>query len=149
MKFVVLVCLATMAAAAPQLARPYAIISDNRQDLGGGHFDYEFETENGIYVGSSGRPGSKGQSNMEGYYRYPLPEGGFGEVRYVADENGFRVESPQIPHSTAYTLGHHRYGRYPVIPYSGRYPVIPYSSGFPSSQIRLAERLRRLGLRQG
>lgn len=49
--------------------RPIAILRDDRQDFGDGNFNYQFETENGINVNARGTPGSKGQSNIEGYYR--------------------------------------------------------------------------------
>ncbi|KAK8377242.1 hypothetical protein O3P69_013706 [Scylla paramamosain] len=77
--------------------QPIAIISDNRLDNGDGNFKYDFETENGIVVNVVGAPGSQGQSNMQGFYRFPLPDGNIVEVSYVADELGFRAESPVIP----------------------------------------------------
>lgn len=49
--------------------RPIAILSDNRQDYGDGNFNYDFETENGIGVNAVGTPGSRGQSNIQGFYR--------------------------------------------------------------------------------
>ncbi|XP_053631853.1 cuticle protein AM1199-like [Cherax quadricarinatus] len=105
MQSVVLACLAAVAAAAPQFGsqldrkdyRPIAIIKDNRQDYGDGNFNYDFETENGIVVSAVGTPGSKGQSNIQGSYSFTLPDGTFAEVRYVADELGYRAESPLIP----------------------------------------------------
>lgn len=64
-------------AAAPQRYRQYdrpdyrhiAILRDEREDHGNGHFRYEFETENGIHVNAVGTPGSRGQSNINGFYR--------------------------------------------------------------------------------
>ncbi|XP_042241691.1 cuticle protein AM1199-like isoform X2 [Homarus americanus] len=108
MKLVVLACLAAVAVAAPQFGRQFApetrpdyrhiaIIRDNRQDNGDGNFNYDFETENGIIMNAVGTPGSKGQSNIQGSYRFPLPDGTVAEVRYVADENGYVAESPLIP----------------------------------------------------
>ncbi|XP_050720519.1 cuticle protein AM1199-like isoform X2 [Eriocheir sinensis] len=119
MKLVLLLCLAAAASAAPQFGffqntrfptrprtaitprpltyRPIAILRDERENYGDGNFRYDFETENGIRMNAVGTPGSRGQSNIQGSYSYPLPEGGFAEVRYVADENGFRAESPLIP----------------------------------------------------
>ncbi|XP_071551995.1 cuticle protein AM1199-like [Panulirus ornatus] len=110
MQLVVLACLAAVAVAAPQQfvgdfveqKRPIAILSQNQQDNGDGSFTYDFEAENGIAVSAVGTPGSKGQSNIQGTYRFPLPDGTIAEVRYFADENGFRAESPLIP--TAYPL---------------------------------------------
>nr|XP_053631859.1 cuticle protein AMP4-like [Cherax quadricarinatus] len=108
MKLVVLACLAAVATAAPQfpqnfnlqeVSRPIAILRDERQDSGDGNFIYEFETENGIAVSARGSPGSQGQSNIQGVYRYPLPDGTIAEVRYFADENGYQPQSDLIPTS--------------------------------------------------
>ncbi|KAK3857450.1 hypothetical protein Pcinc_036283 [Petrolisthes cinctipes] len=99
MKLVILACLATVAIAAPQQAnpRPIEVIRDERVDQGDGNFQYEFETENGIYTNAVGAPGSLGQSNMQGSYRFTLDDGSVAEVTWVADENGYRAESPLIP----------------------------------------------------
>ncbi|XP_071551778.1 cuticle protein AM1199-like [Panulirus ornatus] len=78
-------------------SRHFAILSDNRHDQGDGNFRYDFETENGIFVQAVGRPGSKGQSNIDGSFRFPFPDGGVGELTYVADENGYRADSPLLP----------------------------------------------------
>ncbi|XP_071551780.1 cuticle protein AM1199-like [Panulirus ornatus] len=105
MKLVILACLAAVAVAAPQQYHNYdgpdyrhiAILRDEREDRGDGNFRYEFETENGIHVNAVGTPGSKGQSNIQGFYRFPLDDGSIAEVVYVADEGGYRAESPLIP----------------------------------------------------
>ncbi|XP_063598675.1 cuticle protein AM1199-like [Penaeus indicus] len=101
---VVLSCLVAAVAAAPQFTRPnlldrpfVAILRDDRQDLGDGAFSYVFEAANGIGESRVGYPGSKGQANMQGSYRFPLDDGTFAEVRFVADEFGFRAESPLLP----------------------------------------------------
>ncbi|XP_045621218.1 cuticle protein AM1199 [Procambarus clarkii] len=127
MQLVVLACLAAFAAAAPQQFtgkpeyRQIAILRDEREDRGDGNFRYEFETENGIHVNAVGTPGEKGQSNIEGFYRFPLDDGSIAEVRYIADEFGYRPESPLIP--TPHPLPAHAV-----------------------EQIRLAEELRRQGV---
>ncbi|XP_063598674.1 cuticle protein AM1199-like [Penaeus indicus] len=102
--FLVLSCLMATVAAAPQFTRPnlpdqpfVAILGDDRQDLGDGAFSYVFEAANGIGESRVGNPGSKGQTNMQGSYRFPLDDGTFAEVRFVSDEFGFRAESPLIP----------------------------------------------------
>ncbi|XP_053656856.2 cuticle protein AM1199-like [Cherax quadricarinatus] len=108
MKLVVLACLAAVAVAAPQLQdnQPVvAILRDDRQDNGDGTFNYAFEADNGIAVEASGSPGSQGQSNIQGVYRFPLDDGTIAEVRYVADENGYRPESPLLP--TPHSLPDH------------------------------------------
>ncbi|KAK8377907.1 hypothetical protein O3P69_014088 [Scylla paramamosain] len=84
--------------------RPYygdgkhiAILSQSQEGPDGARFRYAFQTENGINVEARGTPGSKGQSNIDGSFSFPFPEGGTGSVSYVADENGYRPESPLIP----------------------------------------------------
>ncbi|XP_064084344.1 larval cuticle protein LCP-22-like [Macrobrachium nipponense] len=81
----------------PYYNRPVATIRDLREDHGNGHFRYEFETENGIRVNAVGTPGSKGQSNIAGGFSFPFPEGGSAQLTYVADEFGYRPESPLLP----------------------------------------------------
>ncbi|XP_027218480.2 cuticle protein AM1199-like [Penaeus vannamei] len=102
--FALLPCLVAAVAAAPQFTRPnlpdrpfVPILRDERQDLGDGAFSYVFEAANGIRESRVGNPGSKGQTNMQGSYRFPLDDGTFAEVRFVADEFGFRAESPLLP----------------------------------------------------
>ncbi|XP_069996610.1 cuticle protein AM1199-like [Penaeus vannamei] len=108
MYFLVVAAVLAMVAAAPQngdqldhQARPYyrplATLRNHRQDLGDGNFNYEFLTENGINVGARGTPGYRGQSNINGFYSYPLSDGSYAEVRYVADELGYRADSRLIP----------------------------------------------------
>ncbi|KAG7158124.1 Cuticle protein [Homarus americanus] len=100
MSQIILACLAVVAVASPQYPRDprfIAIVHENSENDGNGNYNFQYEGENGIFVDGSGRRGSKGQSNMQGFYRFPLPEGGIAEVRYTADENGFRAESPLIP----------------------------------------------------
>ncbi|XP_071552006.1 cuticle protein AM1199-like [Panulirus ornatus] len=105
MQLVILACLAAVAVAAPQQYHYYdrpdyrhiAILRDEREDRGDGNFRYEFETENGIQVNAVGTPGSKGQSNIQGFYSFPLDDGTVAQVSYIADEFGFRAESPLIP----------------------------------------------------
>ncbi|XP_037798155.1 cuticle protein AM1199-like [Penaeus monodon] len=91
-------------AAAPQITRPnlldrpfVAILRDDRQDLGDRAFSYAFEAANGIRESRVGYPGSKGQTNMQGSYRFPLDDGTIAEVRFVADEFGFRAGSSLLP----------------------------------------------------
>ncbi|CAL4086908.1 unnamed protein product, partial [Meganyctiphanes norvegica] len=88
------------AMAAPQQFQqglPIAILSQSNIPNELGNYQHQFETENGIVVQEQGFAGSAGQTNMEGSYSFPLPDGSFAEVRYIADENGFRAESPLLP----------------------------------------------------
>ncbi|CAL4086906.1 unnamed protein product, partial [Meganyctiphanes norvegica] len=96
--FVVSSLLACAMAAPQQFDQiPVAILSQDNSPNELGNFAHNFEAENGIVVQGQGFAGSAGQTNMEGSYSFPLPDGSFAEVRYVADENGFRVESPLLP----------------------------------------------------
>ncbi|XP_068226983.1 cuticle protein AMP4-like [Palaemon carinicauda] len=95
MKFVVFACLAAVALAAPQPQTPnelnaVPILRNDREDDGAGRFSYAYETGNGIVANAEGTPGVEGQSNIEGTYRFPLGNGQFLEVTYVADERGYR-----------------------------------------------------------
>merc|ERR1712212_527992 len=96
MKSVILLSLVAVALAIPQ--RPIVqLLRDDRVAPENGYFRYGIEADNGISVQAEGEPGSLGQTNMQGSYRLPLPDGTFAEVRFVADENGFRAESPILP----------------------------------------------------
>ncbi|XP_047478827.1 cuticle protein AM1199-like [Penaeus chinensis] len=99
MKLIFLVCLAAVAAAAPrpQDQPPVAILRDDRSDDGNGNFNYAFESEDGISVSAAGAPGAAGQSNIQGSFRFTLPDGTIAEVSYTADEDGFRPESDLLP----------------------------------------------------
>ncbi|XP_071551768.1 cuticle protein AM1159-like [Panulirus ornatus] len=100
MKFMVLVCLVVVAIAAPQFQDSSPVVQvlvDERQDDAAGNFRYSLQADNGILMEASGTPGSQGQSNIQGSYWSPLPDGTFQEVRYVADEFGFRPQSSLLP----------------------------------------------------
>ncbi|MPC50968.1 Cuticle protein AMP1A [Portunus trituberculatus] len=101
---VILACLAAVALAAPQeFAAPVIqIVRDERTDQGDGNFNYLFETENGIATNVQGAPGSVGQSNMQGSYRYTDENGEVVEVTFIADENGYSAQSPLIPAAPAH-----------------------------------------------
>ncbi|XP_027218498.2 cuticle protein AMP1A [Penaeus vannamei] len=99
MKLVLLVCLAAVAAAAPrpQDGPPVAILRDDRHDDGNGNFNYAFESEDGTSVSAAGAPGAAGQSNIQGSFRFTLPDGTIAEVSYTADEEGFKPQSDLLP----------------------------------------------------
>ncbi|KAK3857468.1 hypothetical protein Pcinc_036301 [Petrolisthes cinctipes] len=87
-----------LAAARPQNPdRDAVTLLDERQDNGDGNFNYQFETSNGIYTQKTGTPGIEGQSNMQGSFRFTLPDGTIAEVTYISDENGYQPQSPLIP----------------------------------------------------
>ncbi|KAG7176963.1 cuticle protein AM1159-like [Homarus americanus] len=98
MKLVLLACLVALAAAAPRPDEDEAkILVDERQATADGNFNYRYETENGISEDRLGTPGSEGQSNMQGTFSYTSPEGVFVIVTYIADEFGFKADSPLLP----------------------------------------------------
>ncbi|KAK7068309.1 hypothetical protein SK128_013571 [Halocaridina rubra] len=101
MKLIFFTCALAIAIAAPQRlteeeARAIPVLRDARSDEGDGNFAYEFETGNGIAVVAAGTPGEEGQSNIEGSYRFPLSDGRFLEVSYIADERGYRPSSRYV-----------------------------------------------------
>lgn len=59
-----------MAFVAAQDERDAYIITDERNDQGDGNFNYAYETSNNIYQQKTGTPGSEGQSNMNGAFRW-------------------------------------------------------------------------------
>merc|ERR1712126_220368 len=103
---VLLSCLLAAAIAAPQqffdnqqqqfFNGPVVGILRSEVEADGANFRNLFESEDGIAVSANGYEGSNGQSNMEGSYSFTLPDGSLAEVRWVADENGFRAESPLL-----------------------------------------------------
>ncbi|XP_045621228.1 cuticle protein AMP1A [Procambarus clarkii] len=95
MKLTLLICLVAVAAAAPD--KDATTVLDERSDSGDGNFRYNFQTSNGISAQKTGTPGSEGQSNYEGSFRFTLEDGTVAEVRYIADENGYRPESDLLP----------------------------------------------------
>nr|XP_053631874.1 cuticle protein AM1159-like [Cherax quadricarinatus] len=99
MKLVLVICLVALATAAPQKhpEKDAQIVVDERSDSGDGNFQYRFETSNGISAQKTGTPGSEGQSNMNGAFRFTLPDGTIAEVRYVANELGYQPESALLP----------------------------------------------------
>merc|ERR1712168_199788 len=72
-------------------------VVDERVDNGDGTLNHQFQTTNEISVSNVGSIGSAGQSNIQGSYRFPAPEGGFVEVTFVADEGGFQPSGAVLP----------------------------------------------------
>ncbi|XP_063869619.1 cuticle protein AM1159-like [Scylla paramamosain] len=77
--------------------RPIVILLNERTPPEGATYAFAIETENGISFSEVGVPGSNGQANVKGVYRYLKEDGTVAEVRYVADEGGFRPESALLP----------------------------------------------------
>ncbi|CAL4121071.1 unnamed protein product [Meganyctiphanes norvegica] len=102
-------CLLALAVGSPQFDRSNQfsqqgsfgpvvnILRSDSQGEGTPNFSYGFESDDGISVNSRGFQGSAGQANMEGSFSFTLPDGTLAEVRWVADEQGFRAESPLLP----------------------------------------------------
>ncbi|XP_045621212.1 cuticle protein AMP4 [Procambarus clarkii] len=91
MKLVLFACLVACAVARPQDKNAQTLRSENINE-GDGNFKYSFETDTGISVAAVGTPGSEQQSNIDGNFKFPLGDGSYLEVTYVADENGYRPQ---------------------------------------------------------
>ncbi|XP_045621355.1 uncharacterized protein [Procambarus clarkii] len=83
MKLVLLACLAAVGAAAPHVQDGQPVVLILSDD---GSFSYADEVDNNVAVEASDT-NSEGQSNLQGIFKFPLPEEGFAEVRYIADGN--------------------------------------------------------------
>ncbi|KAF2343987.1 Insect cuticle protein, partial [Trinorchestia longiramus] len=74
------------------------IISDNRNGPLDGVYDFDFETGNGIRRNEQGRPsGPNGAVVSQGAWSFTFPDGTPAQFSFVADEGGYRVESPLLP----------------------------------------------------
>ncbi|KAL7635390.1 UNVERIFIED_CONTAM: hypothetical protein RMT77_014457 [Armadillidium vulgare] len=74
------------------------ILKDNREGPIDGHYRFEFETGNGISRQEEGAPnGPYGAVTQQGGWTFTFPDGTPAEFSFVADENGYRVESPLLP----------------------------------------------------
>ena len=66
-----------------------------------GSYQYSYSTGNGIRADESGFLKNRGTQNQaqvaQGSYSYTSPEGQLIEVRYIADELGFRAEGNHLP----------------------------------------------------
>merc|ERR1711872_578329 len=99
MKITILAALVAFAAAAPQFEEaPFvAIIREDAEPINGANFRHEFEADNGIVQSMAGSADGTGAQVMSGSYSFPLPDGTIATFDWVADANGFRVESPLLP----------------------------------------------------
>merc|ERR1711939_1208738 len=101
----VISCLVVMGSCAKlpleEREEPIAILrSESFKD--GANFNYNFEAENGIAVDTVGSSNGAGASNMQGSYRYILDDGSTANFNWIADEEGYRVESNMLPVAPAF-----------------------------------------------
>ncbi|XP_030757656.1 larval cuticle protein LCP-22-like [Sitophilus oryzae] len=79
----------------------YARILSQAQDTNpDGSYHYSFETENGINQQQSGEPRQIGKEIgivAQGSASWTDSEGNGHQLNYVADENGYQPQSPDIP----------------------------------------------------
>merc|ERR1712002_767272 len=101
MKPIIVAALVAFAAAAPQFQDeeiiPVAILREESDPIEGANFRHEFEADNGISQTMVGSSDENGAQVMSGSYSFPLPDGTIATFNWVADANGFRVESPLLP----------------------------------------------------
>merc|ERR1711942_654656 len=99
MKLLILAALVAFAVARPQEEEvvPVAIISHESEPVEGANFRDAFEADNGISQSVSGSADESGAQVMTGSYSFPLPDGSVATFNWVADANGYRVESPLLP----------------------------------------------------
>ncbi|XP_050720678.1 cuticle protein AMP4-like [Eriocheir sinensis] len=90
MKLAIFACLLALAVARPQDLGASKTLRSESVNEGNGVFNYGFETDTGIVVDAAGTPGTEGQSNIAGSYKFPLGNGQYLEVTYTADESGYR-----------------------------------------------------------
>ncbi|XP_064083806.1 uncharacterized protein LOC135199580 [Macrobrachium nipponense] len=74
MKLIVVACLVAMALAAPRPQHDASIVEDERVDHGDGNFNYNFELSDGTSIEAEGTPNEAGSVNIEGSYRFTLPD---------------------------------------------------------------------------
>ncbi|KAK7078329.1 hypothetical protein SK128_001384 [Halocaridina rubra] len=106
MKFTILAALAAVALATPVYDAPspsashehIEVLRDDRHHDENGHYNFEFESENGISWSEGGSPdGDEGAIVAAGEYSYVAPDGTEVVVKYVANENGFQPQSDLLP----------------------------------------------------
>merc|ERR1719342_1841446 len=85
----------------PNCQKPIAILrSESFKD--GANFNYNFEAENGIAVDAVGSSNGAGTSNIQGSYSYFMDDGNKANFNWIADEEGYRVESNMLPVAPAF-----------------------------------------------
>ncbi|KAB7496274.1 Cuticle protein, partial [Armadillidium nasatum] len=74
------------------------ILRDDRTGPLDGVYSFNFETANGIRRHEQGSPsGPLGSVVSQGGWTFTFPDGTPAQFAFVADENGYRVESPLLP----------------------------------------------------
>jgi len=76
---------------------PVAYLRQETSPVIGPVFTHELQLDNGISESRSGAEGPEGTSVMTGSYTIPLGNGEVATFNWVADELGYRVESPFLP----------------------------------------------------
>merc|ERR1712042_290857 len=98
MKIIIFAALFAFAAARPQFEEDFvAILREESDPIEGANFRHEFEADNGLSQSMVGSADANGASVISGTYSFPLPDGSIATFDWVADANGFRVESPLLP----------------------------------------------------
>merc|ERR1712029_273916 len=105
MKLLVISCMVVLASCAKlpfeEREEPIAILRSG-SFLDGANFNYNFESENGIAIDAVGTSNGAGASNMQGSYSYILDDGNTANFNWIADEEGYRVESNMLPVAPAF-----------------------------------------------
>ncbi|CAL4126605.1 unnamed protein product [Meganyctiphanes norvegica] len=76
---------------------PVVVLIQKTSPVIGAVFNHELQLDNGIAETRSGSEGPAGTSVMKGSFTIPLGNGEVATFNWVADENGYRVESPFLP----------------------------------------------------
>jgi len=73
------------------------LVSFRSDNDGLGGYDFAYQTVDGTSRQETGGINAIGANSVQGSYSYISPEGVEVVVNYVADENGFQVDSPNVP----------------------------------------------------
>merc|ERR1712236_157377 len=97
MKSIIFAALLAVATCRPQDEIGVEWVHEEAEPIDGYKFKHEFELDNGIAQSIVGHADETGAHWMTGSYVYPLGDGTFGPVTFVADQYGFRPESSLLP----------------------------------------------------
>ncbi|CAL4155110.1 unnamed protein product, partial [Meganyctiphanes norvegica] len=76
---------------------PVVVLLQETSPVIGAVFTHELQLDNGIAETRSGSEGPAGTSVMTGSFTIPLGNGEVATFNYMANENGYHVESPNLP----------------------------------------------------